>query len=202
MPPQTDTESPNADFDFMLKQEPKPKKSFGLPSGLGAPAKLLIGAVVVLIIAIAAAMIFSGGESSSRQVLDLMAQNQEITRVSQLQDQKFSDENTKGLSATTQATMISQKFQLSDYLSKAEVKYDEQEFAVRMNPETDSAMQTAAQNNNLDEAYTAYLKTSLTAYSNSLNETLGATNSQTLKSTLQSAHSSVQTLLNSPQFKS
>lgn len=205
MPPQTDqpqTPSEPANFDFMLKQESKPKKSFGLPSGLGNPAKLLVAAVAVLVIAIVAALFFSGGESNSQQVLNLMAQNQEIVRVSQLQDQKFRDGNTKDLSATTQAVMNSQKFELGDYLGKASVKYGAPELAAKMSTKTDTDLQTAAQNNNLDDAYVSYLKTSLTAYQNSLNNTFEATKSQTLKSTLQSAYESVQTLLKSPQFKS
>jgi len=205
MPPQTDqnsTPSGNADFDFMLKQKPRAEKGPGRLSNLGKPAKLLIAAVVVLILTIVVALIFGGGNDSSKQVLDLMAQNQEIVRVSQLQDQKFSDTNTKGLSATTQATMNSQKFQLGDYLTKAKAKYSEQQLAARMNNNTDTQLQTAAQNNNLDSAYISYLKTSLTSYLNSLNETFKATGSQTLKGTLQSAYNSVQTLLKSPQFSS
>ncbi|MBI2285317.1 hypothetical protein HYU82_00640 [Candidatus Saccharibacteria bacterium] len=205
MPPQNDqasTPSEPADFDFMLKQKPQQKKKFGLPTGLGKPAKLLIATVVALVIAITAALIFSGGDNSSKQVFDLMAQNQEIVRVSQLQDQKFTDEDTKGLSATTQAVMGSQKFQLGDYLSKVNIKYSEQQLATGMNSGTDTELQTAAQNNNLDDAYATYLKTSLMAYLNSLNSTYQATQSQTLKTTLKAAYESVQTLLNSPQFQS
>ncbi|HLG90546.1 MAG TPA: hypothetical protein VI336_00035 [Candidatus Saccharimonadales bacterium] len=205
MPPQNDqtsTPSEPANFDFMLKQKPQQKKSFGLPSGLGKPAKLLIAAAVALVIAIAAALIFGGGDSNSKQVFDLMAQNQEIVRVSRLQDQKFTDEDTKGLSATTQAVMSSQKFQLGDYLSKVNVQYSEQQLAAKMNKNTDADLQTAAQNNNLDSAYVSYLKASLTTYMNSLNEAFTATSSQSLKSTLQSAYESVQTLLKSPQLKS
>lgn len=199
---QSSAASSPENFDFMLKQQPQQKKSFGLPSGLGKPAKFLIGAVGALIIAIVAALIFGGGDGNSKQVLDLMAQNQEIVRVSQAQDQKFSDENTKGLSATAQAVMSSQKFQLGDYLTKANIKYGEQQLATKMDTNTGKELQTAAQNNKLDEAFVSYLKTSLTAYMNSLNETSKATSSQALKSTLQSASESVQTLLKSPQFNS
>jgi len=70
------------------QQQPQPKKKFGLPAGLGKAAKLLIAAATILVIATAVALIFSGGDSSSSQVLDLMAQNQEIARVSQLQERQ------------------------------------------------------------------------------------------------------------------
>lgn len=187
---------------MLNQQQPEAQKGpVGKFSSLGKPAKILATAVVALILVVVAAMVFSSGESNSQQVINLIAQNQEIIRVSQLQDQKFSDGNTKGLSATTQAAMNSQKFQLSDYLTKANVKYSPQQLAAKMNPNIDTKLQTAAQNNNLDDAYISYLKTSLTDYMNSLSETFKATKSQTLKSALQSASNSVQTLLNSPQFK-
>ena len=187
----------------MLKQQqPQAEKSSGRFSNFAKPAKLLIAAVAIFIVVVVVALVLGGGDSNSKQVVDLMAQSQEIVRVSQLQDTKFSDQNTKGLSATTQAAMNSQKFQLTDYLTKAEVKYDVQALAVRTNSDTDKQLETAAQNNNLDSAYISYLKTSLTTYLNSLNSTHQATESPTLKSTLKSAYDSVQTLLNSPQFKS
>lgn len=205
MPPQTDqnpSPSQPGDFDFMLKQEPQQKKRFGLPGGLGNPAKLLIAAVGALIIALIAAMVLGGGENNSEQVLGLMAQNQEIVRVSQLQDQKFRDETTRGLSATTQSAMNSQKLQLGNYLSSAGVEYGAQQLAANLDTSTDTELQTAAQNNNLDGAYVSYLKNSLTAYLNSLTAAYQTTQSQSLKSTLESAFNSVQTLLKSPQFKS
>ncbi|MEX1059197.1 MAG: hypothetical protein WEC17_02085 [Candidatus Saccharimonadales bacterium] len=207
MPPQTNQNSTppeQADFGFMLnQQQPQAPSSPGARfAKFGKPAKLLIAALVVLIIVIVAALIFGGGANDSKQVLDLMAQNQEITRVSQLQDQKLSDENTKGLSATTQATMNSQKAELGSYLSKAKAKYSPQQLAAKQSSDTDTQLQAAAQNNNLDQAYASYLKTSLTNYLNSLSGAFKATKSQTLKSTLQSAYDSVQTLLKSPQFRS
>ena len=171
-------------------------------SNLGKPAKLLAAAFVGLVIAIVVAMIFGGGDSGSKQVLDLMAQNQEIVRVSQAQDSKFSDGNTKGLSATSQIILASQKAELSGYLAKAKVKYTESQLKAKMNQQTDEELQAAAQNNNLDATYTSYLKTSLTTYLNSLNSVYQSTDSQLLKDALKPASESIQTLLNSPQFKS
>ena len=131
-----------------------------------------------------------------------MAQNQEILRVSQLQDQKFSDGNIKGLSATTQAAMKSQNIEFGKYLSLAKVKYNPLELSTRLDKNTDTQLQLAAQNNRLDAQYVTYLKTALMAYKNSLNSVYQTAESQTLKTTLQLALESVQALLNSPQFKS
>ncbi|HEY5550222.1 MAG TPA: hypothetical protein VIK37_03450 [Candidatus Saccharimonadales bacterium] len=207
MPSQTDqppAQTEPADFGFMLNQQqpPAPTSPTARFAKFGKPAKLLILALIALIIVIVVALIFSGGDKNSNQVLNLMTQNQEIVRVSQLQDQKFTDANTKGLSATTQSVMSSQKVELADYLAKAKVKYGEQQLATGLNKNTDTELEAAAKNNNLDQAYISYLKTSMVEYLNSLNETFQATKSKTLKSTLQSAYDSIQTLLKSPQFKS
>jgi hypothetical protein len=205
MPPQTDQEQSNPDFGFMMDQQPPaqtPPGPAGKISGFGKPAKILAGLGLVFVVVIVAALIFSsGGSGSSQQVLDLMAQNQEIARVSKAQDQKFTDGNTKGLSATTQATLASQQNELGSYLSKTNVKYGQKELAVKTNPATDTQLETAAQNNSLDDAYAQYLKSSLSAYSISLSATYKSTDSASLKSALQAAYDSVQTLLNSPQFR-
>lgn len=204
MPPQTEessTPSDSNDFDFMLKQKNEQKKRLGWLSKLNTPAKLLLAAAAGLIVAILAAAVLGGGENNGDQVVDLMAQNQEIVRVSKLQEQKFKDQDTKDLSATAQAVMSSQKFQFSNYLSQAEVKYSPQQLSAKMNQSTDTDLQTAAQNNNLDQAYVAYLKNSLSTYLNSLNTTLQTAKSQSLKDTLESAQNSIETLLNSPKFK-
>jgi hypothetical protein len=105
------------------------------------------------------------------------------------------------LSATTQATLDSQQNELGSYLSKTNVKYGQKELAVKTNPATDTQLETAAQNNSLDDAYAQYLKSSLSAYSISLSATYKSTDSASLKSALQAAYDSVQTLLNSPQFR-
>ena len=188
---------------MLNEQQPQAGKSAGGRfSSLGKPAKLLVLAIIVLTIVAVVAVIFGGSDSNSKQVLDLMTQNQEIIRFSKAQDSKFNDGNTKGLSATTQVVMNSQKFQLSDYLAKAKVKYDPKQLTASTSKQTDEQLQTAAQNNNLDAAYIDYLKSSLTAYLNSVNSAYRSTGSETLKGSLKSASESLQILLNSPQFKS
>ena len=193
-----------ANFDFMLKDQPAQQRPSpgGKFSGLNRPAKLLIGAVVGLVVAIVAAIIFSGGGSSnSQQLLDLMAQDQEIIRVSQSQQQNLQDSTTKGLSATTVAALSSQKTQLGSALSKSGVKYSPKELGVKQNSATDAQLQAAAQNNNLDQAYIAYLKGALSTYLKSLNDAYLTSKTRTLQTVITQSSDSVKTLLDSPQFK-
>jgi hypothetical protein len=191
-----------SNFDFMLKEQPKPPRSFGLPSNWGKPTKLLALAGGILVVIILFAAVFGGGNSDSKQVLDLMARSQEIIRVSKLEDQKLKDSNVINLEATTETIMTSQQSELSAYLKRVKVKYKAKDLALYLNKATDVELESAAQNNNLDNAYVLYLKKSLAAYQNSLNTTYKITKSRSLKSALQSAYTSVGTFLKAPQFSS
>jgi hypothetical protein len=206
MQPQSEQEQPSTDFGFMLNQQQPaqtPAGPAGKFGGFGKPAKILVGLALVFVVVIIAALVFSsGGSGSSQQVLDLMCQNQEIVRVSAAQDQKFTDGDTKGLSATTQASLSSQNLELANYLAKANFKYDQKALAAKTNPATDTQLQTAAQNNNLDDAYALFLRNSLRAYQDSLSSTFKTATSKSLKDTLQAAYDSVRTILESPQLRS
>lgn len=188
--------APGPDFDFITKEQPAPKRQRF--AGLGKPAKILIGSLAVLIIVTAAALLLGRGNTSSQQIVDLMAQNQEIIRVSQLQDEQFKDPNTKALATTTVINLQSQQQQLSNYIGDV----SENQLVAKTDAATDSKLETAARNNTLDNTYIAYLKAALTAYQNSLTEIYQSTKSQTLVEILQSAFNSVDTLLKSPHFKS
>lgn len=187
-------------FDFMLNEQPKPKKSFGLPSGMGKPAKFAILGVGVLIIIFAMASIFGGGDSVSKQVVDLIAQDQEIIRVTKLQQRQLKDVNVLNLAATTEAIMTSQQADYSAYLRKIKVKYGTKDLALRRSKTIDAQLQTAEADNNLDNAYVLYLSAAMATYRKSMTATYKASNSVTLKNYLKSAFSSTDVFLKSPQF--
>src|SRR5574337_1080942 len=190
MAPETSTspESSPQDFNFMMGQKPQPagQGPAGKLANLGLPAKIIAALIVIFIIVIVVAMVFSSGGGPTKQVVDLMAQSQEISRVSQLEDQNFQDPNTKGLSATTQAAMASQQAQFSAFLASNRVKYGPKDLALRTNKNTDAQLQAAAQNNNLDSAYAQYLKDALITYQNSLSSAYKDSKSKSLKVSLQS----------------
>lgn len=198
-PSETDVTLPE-DFNFLLKQDQQTQAPSGKFSKLGKPVKILLAAILILIIVIFAGLIFGGSNTNSEQIIDLAAQNQEIVRVSQDQESKFTDQETIDLSATTQVVLNSQKTQLLGYLSKVNVKYNDKQLTIKKNSETDKQLQTAAQDNNLDNAYISYLKTALINYLNSINEAFNSAGSPDEKSILQSANKDIQTLLKSPQF--
>jgi hypothetical protein len=190
---------PNSPFDFMLNEEKKGRR-FGLPSGTPKPMLILVIVVVFLFVVLIFGSIFKGGgTSNSTQIVDLMAQNQEIIRVSALSPDNFKDPNDLALSATAISTLTSQQTQFSSYLTKVKAKYKASQLASYVNTSTAAQLQTAVINNNFDKTYMAYLQGALQKYQNSILST-SKTSSKNFDQILSSAFNSNKTLLASPQL--
>lgn len=195
-PPQP---QPNSPFEFMMKDEQKGRK-FGLPSGAPKPLLILVGLIAVTFVAlILGSVLKGGGASNSTQIVDLMAQNQEIIRVSTVNQQNFKDPNNLALSTTTVVTLTSQETQFSAYLAKVKAKYTPAQLGSLTNKNTDAALQSAVLNNGFDGAYLAYLKSAVQKYQDSIDAT-SKTSTKNFNQILQSAFSSNKTLLASPQL--
>ena len=190
----------SSQFDFIMNQQPKPKDPLASFSNL-SPIKIVAGVLILLILVLILGSIFGGGDPNSKRVVDLMAQTQEITRVTEAIQQDIKDDNTLALTATAESTLTSQQTQFGLYLADTKSKYNKKLLAARQDSATDSQMQTATQNNQLESAYAAYLKTSLENYRNSLAGVFKKTVSKTLKNLIDDAYTSVQTLLKSPQLE-
>ncbi|HZP55280.1 MAG TPA: hypothetical protein VFB03_00720 [Candidatus Saccharimonadales bacterium] len=189
---------PTSQFDFMLKEPPKPKQGLSLPSGIAG--KILVLGVALVVAVLLFVLFFGNKNTGSKQVIDLMAQSQEILRINQLENLQFQNSDTKNLSATTSVTLESQQADLAAYLKKVKVKVSSKELVLRFNKNTDTQLQTAAQNNNLDTAYLLYLKNALTSYQSSMKTVYDSTKSKTLRAALQSAFTSDATILKSSEF--
>ncbi len=204
MPPQNSPPPVPApgQFDFMLKNQPKPPGRFGvLLSGVPRPAKILLLVIGILfLIVLLYALFFGGKTTNTDQLTSVMASAQEISRVSALAQVQAKDTNTKDLAATTTTVLGSQKQELRSYLKSKKVKVDTKKLAARLNKNTDAKLATALQNNNYDQTYFSYLKTSLTSYQSMLN-TANKTASLKVQAFLKADYASIQTLLSAPQLK-
>lgn len=189
-------------FDFILnKPQPQPQKLGGL-TNLSKPMAALIGAVVVLIIVVLASLLLKGGGSGgSQQMLVAAQQATEISRVSGIVIQQPASDDTKALAATTQTTLASEINDLTSYLESHGTKVDAKKLSALQNNDTDNQIQLAAQNNNLDSAYSSFLKQQLGEYVDSLSAAYKSASPQA-KQILNSAYSSVQVLSQAPQLSS
>lgn len=204
MPPQNTQPVPPApgQFDFMMKDQPKPSRRFsGLLTTLPKPAKIALAALGALFVLVILYALFFGGKTTNvDQLTAVAARAQEIARVSTLAQSASQNADAKGLAATTSEVLTSQEQELKSYLKTSGIKIDTKKLAAKLDKNTDAALTAALQNNNYDQAYFNYLKTNLAAYQNDLAAAdKGA--GKKAQAILSAANASVQTLLLAPQLK-
>jgi len=196
------------DYKFIFEDKKKPRFHFrlGLPknNNFAKTVALVVGGGIVLIILIIAASSFFGARGvNSKQLVDIMARAQEISRVSNLvsQQQQNVDPNTLNLAATTSSALSSEQTQLLAYLHKARARVSTKALNFYLNKNTDTQLQTATESNNFSTTYYAYLKTNLGEYQNAL-KTIIPGSPPMAQAILNDALTSTQTLLAAPQLAS
>jgi hypothetical protein len=195
-------QSPNPNFDFMLKDQPQPKRS--LMPNLSKPLKIGLAVAGGIILLIIISSLLSGRKSSASQpIIGALARGQEILRVTALIQQpplQLRDPQTQALSATVSSSLSSDRQQLISYLAKNHTKVSAVQLAADINKSTDASLQSASQNNNLDSAYVTYLKSNLGTYQTDV-QTAYKSAGPNGKALLQKSFDSVNTILSSPQLK-
>jgi len=195
-------QSPDPNFDFMLKDQQPAKKSL-LPSlNLPKPAKIALAVVGVIIVLVVISSLLSGRKSGSTQgFINVLARGQETLRVTALVQQlNLQDPRTQALAATVSAALTSDKTQITSYLAKNKTKASTAQLAIDTDKSTDSSLQSASQNNGLDATYVNYLKTALGKYETDAQTAYKSAgpNGQKL---LTDAFDSASTLLSAPPLK-
>jgi hypothetical protein len=180
-------------YDFIFANQPKAGRKI-MPE-LPRPV-LIIGAVLVLIILLIVFGSLLGKQKSKTTGLsDVLGQAQEITRVSQMEEAKLQDPALLSLLNTTDLTLTSDQTALSKYMSAHKYTVDKTKVSSYKNSQTDSAMDSAAQNNNLDSVYLTYLRSNLNIYAADLKAAYAGTTDAGLKKILKEAYASVQVLM-------
>jgi hypothetical protein len=195
-------QNPDPKFDFMLKNQPQAKHSFGLTA---APKFVKIGlGVVFIIILLIIVGSFLGGRNKglSQATAGALARGQETLRVSAaVQQLKLQDPTTQALAATVTTTLTSDQQQLENYLATNNAKLSKLQLAADTDKTSDSQMQTASQNNSLDQAYITYLQQSLSKYQTDLQTAYNAAGPKG-KALIKGSLESTNTLLTNPPLKS
>lgn len=200
LPQDTNNSQQPGQFDFILKDSPKPPRQYPW-SSLPKPLVLIAGISLLLIIGITIfSLLFGNRVSNGGQLIDIMARAQEISRVSTLAQQQASANDTKALALTTGDSLSSEQQEIAKYLKAHKIKADPKKLNARHNKSTDDELQAASQSNNYDQTYLSYLKTNLAEYSSALNNAYNGA-PEDLQVTLKEAYSSTQQILLAPQFK-
>lgn len=196
-------QSPDPNYDFILKQNQPGRRGLPLPN-LPKWAKIALAAFGAVILLIIISSLLSGRNSGSTQpIIVAMARGQEILRVTQLvqQQQTPPDQATLSLAATVSTDLSSDQQQLVAYLANNHIKASAAQLAADKDSSSDALIQSAAQNNNLDQTYVAYLQQNLSRYESDL-QTAYKSAGPNGKSILQTAFSGTSTLLTTPPLKS
>jgi len=194
--------SPDPKFDFMLKNNQQPKRSWGLP-GLSKPIKIGLGITLAIILLVIISSVLSSHKNSSTQpLLNSVARGHEILRVTQLTQGQLplQDPETKAVAATVFSTLTSDQQQLTSYLALTHIKLSKTQLAADTDKNTDAQLQDASQNNDLDTAYKNYLKDSLNKYAADLQEAFKTAGPKG-KAIIKSAFDSTNALLSSGPLK-
>jgi hypothetical protein len=207
MPPQQPNQQPalpnsNPEFNFIFNGEQQPKRHFSLPGGNNffKLSLLIVGAGAVVGVLIIMASSFLGPKINTKQVTDVIARGEEISRVSNEVTQKSRDLNTSNIAATTSVSMDSEGRQLLSYLGKNKKKVNKKDLTLYFNKNTDAEIIAADQNNHLSEYYYSYLKKNLTDYESAIKTAYDTTNGPALKSTLNEFSISTTTILKAQQL--
>ncbi len=183
-------QEPNPDFNFILNDNSPPKRGIGLPK-LPKPAKVILFTLIgIIMIVIVLSALSSRSASNSQAYINVVARGQETLRVTSTFQQKLQDFQTQATAATVSATITSDQAQITSYLAKNHVKISKVQLNADIDKTTDTSLQNAAQNNNLDAAYQNYLKTALVKYQSDLKlayASAGPAGKQLLKTSYASA---------------
>lgn len=195
-------QSPDPKFDFMLKDNQKPKRRLALP-GMSKPVKIILGVVLAVFILIIISSTLSGRNKGATQpIINAMARGQETLRVTHaVQLLNLQDPTTQAVAATTLSSLTSDQQQLKVYLANNHTKLSAALLAADLDKTTDAQMLSASQNNNLDQAYKTYLQQSLTKYQADLQIAFKLAGPKG-KTILKNAYDGAGTLLANPPLKS
>jgi peroxiredoxin family protein len=196
---------PNYKFIFNGQQKPKGRFPFNLPGSNNLAkitALVVAGAVALGLLIIVFSSFFGSKGVNTKQVVDLIARGQEISRVSDLVAQQSKDTDTINLASTTSATIGSDQMQFVDYIhSKVHKKIKNKDIDALKDPKTDEQLQAANQTNSLSAYYYGYLKKHLAEYQTAIRLT-ATDNPPSLRPILDQSLKSSSTILTDPQIVS
>jgi hypothetical protein len=195
-------QSPNKDFDFMLKEQPQRRRI--LPSfNLSKPIKIALAVVLAIVFLIVISSVLSGRNAGKTQpFIGVLARGQETLRVTaEVQQLQLQDPQTQAMASTAASALASDKQQLLNYLARNHSKVSAAALGADNDKTSDASLQAAAQNNGLDSAYVTYLRDSLNKYETDI-QTAYKTAGPNGQKLLNDISISTTTLLNSPPLKS
>ncbi len=189
-------------YEFITNPSQTAKRKFLLGSNTQKSRILIIitGILILISVAVLAISLINNIGTNSADTYQALAQEQtELIRIADIGVSKATQSDAKNLATTTKLTLVSQQPTIFDLAKKAGVKTDAKSLALGKNPETDSLLTSAEQNNKFDEVFTKTLQTNLKKYQQNLKKAYDAGGTKKAKGTLSKYYKDIGNLISPAQ---
>lgn len=177
-------------YDFIVNSDQN-KRRFSAPQSIGTRIAIVAGGAAILLIIII--VIFSaifGGSDNNQQFLKVLQSQQEIARVTQLQEVATADQSVKNIANSTRLAVSSDQKQLTTTLASFGREFNQKDIALGQNPQTDEQLTAAKAAGNFDTTFLTVLTKHLQTYQSSLQQAYDATENETVRNQLQEDYTS------------
>jgi hypothetical protein len=190
-------------FDFIVKNPPKARMPLFGGGGSSTTKRLIVvigGGVVLIIIAIVLAGILgSAGKSSTKALIDIAQEQQEIVRVSGVGVTKSQTSATKNLAMTIQYSVLTNQQSTISLLAGKGHKLKTKDLGLKHDIKTDNILTLASQNNTFDEAFKQIIYSQLNDYKSALKTAYDGSHSKSERKVLQDSFDSTALILQNSQ---
>ncbi len=190
---QTPQENP---YNFIMQSPQRPKRSL-LGGSMKSRIFIVLGMVVLLVIigSIVSAILASAGQTTARNLKDVIAKQQELIRVSDMGAKDGLSVDTRNFAKTVNLTLQTDQAHVVDMLSRNGGELTAPEQNAAKDSRTDSALEAARANNQYDTVLTDTLARLLQAYLTALKTAHDATDGPNTKEILSASYANASTLL-------
>lgn len=188
----------NNPYQFITDPGKPPKKSlFGGGNSKSKRIMLVAGmaGVGLTVIAIVVSLISAAGSGARNDYQNLVQQQAEIIRISEIGTQKARGANAKNLAVTSKLSLISSQSALTSLAKGAGASTDPKVVSAGKDTNTDKELTAAEQSNRFDEVFSAKLTELLNEYQQTLKRLYDQTSKPASKATLQQAYNNAGLLM-------
>ena len=172
--------------------------STGGPAFLQDPKKrniivVAFVAVIIFLVIIAVSIFASLGKNNSAPLVDVVAYQTELLRISTLGLEGSKDLSTRSYTSTLQSFIQSDLTQTTSYLSSTGKKLEKTETALKLDSTVDKDLESASLRNAFDEILLGYFEKTSVEYKQSLQKALDSASSEKEKAVLEIAAKNILT---------
>lgn len=186
-------------YGFILERRQPTKLPLSFPSGGSKKSRILIVALGILLLLFAYMTVtyFLNKGSSAQKVklIDLVATQNEIARISAIGVDKARSQTVKNLAVTTKLSTNSAQNDLVAALKKHGIKVGTKELSQKKDTKIDKALDSAIANNNFDDIFNQTINKMLADYQKQAKNAFDSSNSKSEKQLLNTDYSQVATIL-------